>query len=196
MNPNYTDIFGRLNHNEKKIKSVNVSVNNLKAQDTGKATIPFEWYPDASIVSTGVKYQYTDGAKLYGYKILGMVALEGDYTYINEYLGTLVITNTTMAGLFPGKLEGMLMSYVNADGTYITSSLGQASFYDNNHGEFVSITGMKVSFEPYTYNGEQAYAIVIVSDDCGTSISGVINYEIEFSYPSDFNNTKFELVQD
>ena len=196
MNPNYTDIYGRLTHNEKKIKSVNTSVNNLKAQDTGKPDMPFVWYPQASLVNTGIKYQYTDGVKLYGYKVLGMVYLYGDSSYINQYLGTLVMRNTTMAGLFPGKLEGMVMSFKNDNNSIITTSLGQAGFYDNAHSTFTPITGIRVTFEPYTYDGQQAYAIILVSDDCGTPISATINYEIEISYPSDFNHTKFEIVQD
>jgi hypothetical protein len=171
-------------------------------QETGHTSFPYQWYPDASVVSTGAKYVYTDGTTLYGYKIIGMINVptnQPQSNYINEYLGTLVLTNPTMSGLFPGKLSGMVTYYDGTSDYHFGNLSSSAYLWDDYSDERVLVNGITVNMYQYeNFDNEIWYAITLESQSLapGTLLSGVINYEIEFSYPSDFNNTTFKIIQD
>jgi hypothetical protein len=167
-------------------------------QQTGLATIPFQWYPDASVVETGAKYKYTDDTVLYGYKIMGMVNVaNSNHDHLNEYLGTLVVTNSTMASIFPSTISGMALYYDDSD--LLTSPLSTSVYlWDTNLNQRVLIEGVTVNFYQYdVFGNETWYAVLLESNTAtGVELAGVINYEIEFSYPSDLNNTTFKIIQD
>ena len=178
---------------------------NKANQETGRTSIPYEWYPDASVVSTGSKYKYTDGTTLYGYKIMGMCSLPFRYQtplsdHLNEYLGTLVLTNGTMSGIFPGKISGMMTYYDGESNTVYGSPLSYSGYlWDNASGSRVLVEGITVNFYQYNQvNNEIWYAVVLQSEIAGEGVqlNGVINYEFEFSYPSNFNHSTFKIIQD
>ncbi len=190
--------FARFAHLNRLVDDVEVGKAN---QETGLATYGYEWYPDASVISTGPKYVYTDGTTLYGYKIIGMraVPFSGPGSdHLNEYVGTLVMTNSTMANIFPGKISGTITYYDGTNDLHFSPLSSSAYLWDDNTDDKTLVEGITINFYPYgDYGNETWYAVVIESDTVtDAELSGVINYEVEFSYPSDFNNTTFKIIQD
>lgn len=168
-----------------RLAHVNLVVKELnKLNKNANVSIPFVFYPPATLINTGASFTYTDGVELISYHIKGMFPINNYGNGFEAYLGTVNIPQGFMGNIFPGSITGMFQSGTGND--IVTTPLANGGLVevDGTHKPVSNLT-----FTLYNYqnnpqpNGSLNYALVVDATTDSGQVSGLMTYDFEFLLP-------------
>lgn len=203
------------NNAQARIGHVNEVIDELNKNAVSETVIleyPFTYYPYASMIEDGIKFEYQpwspgeEGMKLKSYSINGIQQIYG--TSFENYLGSIVLSdiNTMGAILLPGEINGSIQFYEFQNYSYLsTSPLAEGSLAGaTQEGANVYIKNLQFLLVPYDQftNGNSTKFAVLLKCDFQTA-DGVaselygnatsMSYQYKFLTSSDYTTT---FIQD